>query len=68
MFGLTGFAGRIAQAVLYGVLVFLAVFIIGIILVQVPQAVEIGNLLKKWAPLLGLLAGIATFFSGNRAV
>jgi hypothetical protein len=43
-------------------------FIIGIILSQVPYAGEIGDLLKKWAALLGVLAGIATFFTGNRAV
>lgn len=60
---LTGLPGRIAWAVLYGFVTFLVVFIIGIILVQVSQAVEIGELLKRFAPLLGLLAGIVTFFS-----
>jgi hypothetical protein len=67
MFGLTGIAARIATAVLYGFIVFLCVFIIGIVLVQVPQAVEIGNLLKRFAPLLGLLAALVTFFNGSRA-
>lgn len=62
MFGLSGLAGRIAQAVLYGVVVYIVVYIIGLILIQVPGAVAIGDFLKHWAPLLGLLAGIAAFF------
>lgn len=67
-FGLTGLAGRVATAVFYGVVVFVIVYIVGIVLTQVPQAVEVGNFLKAWAAILGLLAGIASFFTGNRAV
>lgn len=66
MFGLSGLAGRIAQAVLYAVVVFLVVFIIGILLTNVAQASEIGALLKRFAPLLGLLAGLVVFFTGGR--
>jgi hypothetical protein len=68
MFGLQGFAGRLASAAFYGVLVFIGVFIIGIILVQFSQTVEIGDLLKKWSPILGLLAGAVVFFNGSRPV
>lgn len=65
MFPLTGLTARIATAVLYGIVVFMAVFIIGLALIQVPQAAQIGEFLKSWAALLGVLAGIAAFF-GHR--
>lgn len=60
---LSGLAGRIAWAVLYAVVTFLAVYIIGILLTNVGQAAEIGDLLKKYAALLGLLAGLVVFFT-----
>jgi hypothetical protein len=66
MFGLQGLASRIATAVFYGVCVFVILYIVGIVLTQVPQAVEVGNFLKSWAALLGILAGIASFFTGGR--
>lgn len=66
--GLTGLAGRVASAVLYGVLVFIGVFIVGIILTKFTQTTDIGEFLKSWAPLLGLLAGIVAFLTGSKPV
>lgn len=58
--------GRILWAVLYGFLVFIAVLIIGIIFQQLTPVAEIGTVLKKFAPLLGLLAGLVAFFTGAK--
>lgn len=66
MFNLSGIAGRVAYAVMYAVVTFLVVYIIGILLGNVSQAAEVGALLKTYAPLLGLLAGLVSFFAGNR--
>ncbi len=60
---LSGLPGRIAYAVLYAVVTFIIVYIIGILLSNVAQAVEVGELLKKYAALLGLLVGLVTFFT-----
>lgn len=64
MFGLTGLAGRIATALLYGFIVFIVVFIIGIIIATFSS--EAGDLLKRYAALIGLLAGLVTFLTGSR--
>ncbi len=62
--GLSGLAGRIVSAILYGVIVFVVLFVIGIIVTSF-QA-EIGAFLKHWAALIGLLAGLVVFFTGAR--
>jgi hypothetical protein len=64
-FGLSGLAGRIAAAIFYGVIVFLITFVIGILLTNFGGLSEIGDLLKRFAPILGLLAGLASFFGGG---
>ncbi len=65
MLNFSGLPARIAYAVLYAVVTFIIVYIIGILLGNVAQAVEIGELLKKYAALLGLLVGIVVFLSGR---
>ena len=56
--------GRLASAVLYGVIVFIVTYIIGLLCIQFGLT-DIGELLKKFAPLLGLLAGIVSYLTGS---
>jgi len=57
---LSGLAGRIAYAVLAGVIAFLVVFIVGALVVHFDAT--IGGILERFAPLIGLLVGIVYFF------
>lgn len=57
---LTGLVGRIAYAILAGVIAFLVVFILGVIVTHFEAT--IGSKLEQFAPLIGLLVGIVYFF------
>lgn len=57
---LTGLAGRIAYAVLAGVVTFIIVFIIGVFATSF--SAEVGALLKQYAALIGFLVGLVYFF------
>lgn len=58
---------RVVMAVVVAVLVTLACILVGSILItlEVAIAVTIGAFLKDWATVLGVLAGLAYFFSGS---
>ena len=58
--------GRVILAVFYGVCTFVVLLIIAAILKQVPQAVDVANIIEKFAALLALLAAAAAFFTGGR--
>lgn len=62
---LSPLASKISWAVLYGVVTFIIVLIIGILLSGLGGQAEIGDVLKRFAPLLGILVGIAVFFGGR---
>jgi sulfite exporter TauE/SafE len=64
MFGLTGLAGRIIAAILYGVVTFVVLFILGLIVAHFDQS--IGSFIEKWSAIIGLLAGLFVFFVGHR--
>lgn len=64
---LTGLAARIAWACLYGLIVFIVCLIIGAILNAVGLP-SVGSILERFAALLGILAGIVAFLTGNRPV
>ncbi len=57
----SGLLGRAINAILYGVITFIVFFIIGVIAAHFD--VTIGNTLKEFAPLIGLLAGLLVFFT-----
>lgn len=59
--------GRIVLAVVVGVLVFLVCFLVGGLLadLKVSFAVTIGDFLRNFAAVLGLLAALWYFFSGR---
>jgi hypothetical protein len=63
---LSGLAGRIAYAVLAGVVAFLVVFIIGAIVAHFEAA--IGSKLEAFSPLIGLLVGLVYFFARPNSV
>jgi len=67
-FSPTNLLGKIILAVFYGVCVFVILLIIAAILKQVPQAVGVADIITKFAAVLALLAGLASFFTGNRQV
>lgn len=58
---------RLVMAVVVAVAVTLGCFLLGAILVtlKVDVAVTVGNFLKTYGGVLGVLAGIAHFFSGS---
>jgi hypothetical protein len=58
---------RILWAVLYGIVVFVVVLIIAAILSAVGLS-QVGAVLNRFAAVLGLLAGLVTFFTGHRGV
>lgn len=66
MFGLTGLAARIAGAVLYGVLTWAVIFIIGLVVSKFPTVGDVGQFIERVAPLIGLLVGLYWFFAGYR--
>lgn len=59
---LSGLAGRIAWAVLYGLVVFIVTTIIGLLFSQFGLE-AIGGVLTKYAALLGLLAAVVVFLT-----
>ena len=63
---LSGMAGRIVKAILVGVVTFIVVFIIGAIVAHFDG--EIGGMIEKFSPLLGLLAGLVMFFTGESPI
>lgn len=66
MFGLTGLLGRIVGALLYGVVTFIVLFIIGIIVALFNA--QVGDFIEKWAAIVGLLVGLYFFFTGVKPV
>jgi hypothetical protein len=58
---LSPLVSRIAFAVLYGVIVFIIVLILGLLISKFLDA-SVGAVLTRFAGILGLLAGIVTFF------
>jgi hypothetical protein len=54
---------RLAWSALAGLITFIIVYIIGAILVS--TGVDAGNILERFAPILGLLVAVAYFFSGR---
>ena len=62
MLPLSGLLGRICNALLNGLLAFIIVFILGVIIGHFDGT--IGALLEKYAPLIGLLVGLVSFFGG----
>lgn len=59
--------GRLVLAVVVAVVVTLACFLLGAILVtlKVEIAVTIGNFLKQYGGVIGVLAGLWHFFAGG---
>lgn len=59
--------GRLAIAVVVGVVVTLGCLLLGAILVtlKVDIAVTVGEFLKQWGGVFGVLAAIFSFFSGG---
>lgn len=57
---LSGLPGRAAYAILAGVVTFVVLLIIGIIIASFYP--EIGEVIKKFAAVIGLLVGLVTFF------
>lgn len=57
---------RVVMACVIGIVVFLVCVLVGGLLVStaVPFVVVVGNFLKNFASLLGLLAALASFFGG----
>ena len=55
----TGLLGRIVYALLAGLVAFIVLLIIGIIVEKFDA--EIGELIQKFAPLIGLLVGVLYF-------
>ena len=60
---MTGLIGKAIYALLVGVVTFLVVFILGAIIVHFEAAV--GQKVEDFAPVIGLLAGLAQFFAGG---
>jgi hypothetical protein len=58
---------RLLWAVLYGICVFVVVLIIAAIFKAVGFE-EVGAVLDRFAAVLGLLAGLVTFFTGQRSL
>lgn len=58
---------RIGQAVVVGVITWLACLLLGLLfgLFEVSWAVAIGGFITKWAALIGLLAALYQFFGGG---
>lgn len=58
---------RIGIAVVVGVAVFLGCILLGILLVALKAdfAVTVGNFLKSYASVIGLLAALYRFFTGK---
>jgi hypothetical protein len=61
---------RIVLAVIVGVVVFLVCVLVGGLLatLAVPFAVTVGNFLKNYAGILGLLAALWYFFAGGISI
>lgn len=57
----SGLMGRVAYALLAGIIVFIAFFIIGVIATRFDAT--IGNKLEEFSPIIGLLAGLVVFFT-----
>lgn len=59
--------GRLVMAIIAGVIVFLVCVLLGALLtgISVPFVVTIGDFLRNYAGLLGLLAALAHFFGGG---
>ena len=59
--------GRIVLACVVGAVAFLACLLVGSILVAVslPVLATVGAFLREWAVVIGVLAGLAWFFSGR---
>lgn len=58
---------RLVQAVVVGVIVTLVCILVGAILVtlKVDLAVTVGNFLKDWSGVLGVLSALWFYFSGS---
>lgn len=56
----TGIIGRVAYAILAGVIAFIVFYIIGVLAAHFDA--NIGGIIEKFSPLIGLLVGIVTFF------
>lgn len=63
----TGLIGRIVLAVVIAVIVTLACFLLGGILttLKVDIATTIGDFLKQWGAVIGVLAGLWYFFTNG---
>ena len=59
--------GRLALAIVVGVVAFLACELLGALLVaiKVEFVVAIGSFLKEWSGVIGLLAAVWHFFAGG---
>jgi hypothetical protein len=57
---ISGLVARLAIAALSGIITFIVFFAIGVVLVHFDAT--IGNLVKEFSPLIGLLAGVISFF------
>ncbi len=62
--------GRIVLAVVIAVIVTLLCFLLGAILatLKVDIAVTVGDFLKTWGAVLGILAGLWYFFTGGNVI
>lgn len=58
-----GILGRIVLALLVGLITFIVVFILGVIIGKFDA--QIGDVIQKFSPLIGLLAGLVKFFTGE---
>lgn len=63
---LSTMGGRIARAVLAGLVVFVVLLVIGMIVERFD--VEIGETVQRYAAVLGLIAGLVQFFTGDSPV
>ena len=57
---LSGLVGRIAYALLAGIVAFVIILILGVIIGKFDA--QIGDILQKYAAIIGLLIGIVYFF------
>ena len=58
---LSGLIGRALYALLVGVITFIVFYIIGAVVAHFDA--NIGLMLERFSPLIGLLAGLVTFFT-----
>lgn len=57
---------RIGLAIVIGVVTFLLCLLLGVVFVAlgVPVLTQVGKFLQQWAPVIGVLGGLLSYFTG----